>query len=147
MKQNATVLRLRDWARLIKRDVVALYIAARDPRVPWLAKTVAALVAAYALSPIDLIPDFIPVIGYLDDVILVPLGILLAVRLVPDDLTVESRREADLRVAKPISRSGAISVIVIWLTAAALAAWWFLGPALSEETVLGGAGRFRRLTG
>jgi len=128
MKQNATVLRLRDWARLIKRDVVALYIAARDPRVPWLAKTVAALVAAYALSPIDLIPDFIPVIGYLDDVILVPLGILLAVRLVPKNLMVEFRIEADLRVAKPISRLGAISVIAIWLAAAALAAWWILGP-------------------
>ncbi|MBU2359126.1 MAG: DUF1232 domain-containing protein [Alphaproteobacteria bacterium] len=127
MKQNATLQRLREWARLIKRDVVALYIAARDPRVPWLAKTVAALVAAYALSPIDLIPDFIPVIGYLDDIILVPLGILLAVKLVPDDLMVGFRTEADLRVAKPISRSGAISVIVIWLAAAALAALWFLG--------------------
>lgn len=128
MKQNATVLRLRDWARLIKRDVVALYIAARDPRVPWLAKTVAALVVAYALSPIDLIPDFIPFIGYLDDVILVPLGILLAVRLELKNLMVEFRIEADLRVAKPISRFGAISVIVIWLAAAALAAWWILGP-------------------
>lgn len=128
MKQNATLQRLREWARLIKRDVVALYIAARDPRVPWLAKTVAALVAAYALSPIDLIPDFIPVIGYLDDIILVPLGILLAVRLVPKNLMVEFRAEADLRVAKPISRSGAISVMAIWLAVAALAAWWFLGP-------------------
>ena len=74
----------------------------------------------------DLIPDFIPVIGYLDDIILVPLGILLAVKLVPDDLMVGCRTEADLRVAKPISRSGAISVIVIWLAAAALAALWFL---------------------
>lgn len=113
---------------MIKRDVVALYLAARDPRVPWLAKVVAAFVAAYALSPIDLIPDFIPVVGYLDDVILVPLGILLAVRLVPDDLMVEFRIEADLRISKPTSRSGAIAVIAIWLIAAAFIAWLFLGP-------------------
>jgi uncharacterized membrane protein YkvA (DUF1232 family) len=125
MKQNATLQRLRDWAHLIKRDVVALYLAACDTRVPWLAKIVAALVAAYALSPIDVIPDFIPVVGYFDDVILVPLGILLAVRLVPDDLMVEFRTEADLRVVKPVSRSGAIAVIAIWLIAAAFAAWWF----------------------
>ena len=77
------VERLRGWARDIKRDVHALYLSARDPRVPWYAKAVAVVVAAYALSPIDLIPDFIPVLGYLDDLILVPLGILLAVRLIP----------------------------------------------------------------
>ena len=112
---------------MLKRDVVALYLAARDPRVPWFAKTVAAFVAAYALSPIDLIPDFIPVFGYLDDVILVPLGILLAVRLVPYDLMVEFRTEADLRMSKPTSRSGALTVIVIWVVAAGFAAWWLLG--------------------
>ena len=83
------VARLKQWARTIKRDGIALWLAARDARVPWLAKAVAAAVAAYALSPIDLIPDFIPVLGYLDDVILVPLGILLAA----DD----PRRHADLR--------------------------------------------------
>ncbi|MBW4964139.1 DUF1232 domain-containing protein [Sulfitobacter sp. CW3] len=128
MKHYATLKRLRDWARMIKHDVVALYLAAREPRVPWLAKIMAAFVATYALSPIDLIPDFIPIVGYLDDVILVPLGILLAVRLVPDDLMVEFRIEADLRGSKPISRSGAATVIVIWLVVAAVAAWWFLGP-------------------
>lgn len=74
--------RLRRWARTVKRDVHALYLAARDPRVPWYAKVAAIAVAAYALSPIDLIPDFIPVIGYLDDLVIVPLGILLAVKLV-----------------------------------------------------------------
>src|SRR5215471_19208344 len=77
--------RLRGWAALIKRDVHALYLAARDPRVPWYAKALAAVVAGYALSPIDLIPDFIPVLGYLDDVILVPLGIVLVVRLIPPE--------------------------------------------------------------
>ncbi|HYE80217.1 MAG TPA: YkvA family protein, partial [bacterium] len=74
---------LRGWAHGIKRDVVALYLAARDPRVPWYAKAAAGCVAAYALSPIDLIPDIVPVLGYLDDLILVPVGILIAVKLVP----------------------------------------------------------------
>ena len=78
--------RAKQWARLIKRDVIALWIAARDPRVPWYAKALAMAVAAYALSPIDLIPDFIPVLGYLDDLVIVPLGILLVVRLVPAPL-------------------------------------------------------------
>jgi uncharacterized membrane protein YkvA (DUF1232 family) len=75
--------RLRSWGAASKRDVVALWLAARDPRVPWRAKAVAAAVAAYALSPIDLIPDFVPVLGYLDDLIVLPLGILLAVKLIP----------------------------------------------------------------
>lgn len=116
--------RLRRWARAIKRDVVALYLAARDPRVPWYAKAVAACVAAYALSPIDLIPDFIPVLGYLDDLIIVAIGILLAVRLVPADVIVELRDEAEKRAERPISRNGAIIVVVIWLAAAAALAWW-----------------------
>lgn len=116
--------RLRHWARTIKRDVVALYLAARDPRVPWYAKAVAACVAAYALSPIDLIPDFIPVLGYLDDVILVPLGILLAVRLVPADVMSELRDEAEKRTNRPASRIGAVVVIMVWLSAAAAIAWW-----------------------
>lgn len=87
-------VRLRGWARAIRRDVHALCLAARDPRVPWYAKTAAIAVAAYALSPIDLIPDFIPVLGHLDDVVIVPLGILLAVRLVPEDLMEEFRASA-----------------------------------------------------
>src|SRR3954462_1603537 len=97
---------LQRWARALKRDVLALYLAARDPRVPWYAKVVAACVAAYALSPIDLIPDFIPIIGYLDDLILVPLGIALAVRLIPPALLHEHREAAAARIAnRPISRS------------------------------------------
>ena len=107
----AILKRLRNWARTIKRDVIALYLAARDPRVPWRAKIIAAFVAAYALSPIDLIPDFIPIFGYLDDVILVPAGILLAVWLIPKNLMVEFRAQADLRKSRPISRFAAIAVI------------------------------------
>lgn len=113
----------RSWARSIKRDIVALWLAARDPRVPILAKLVAGLVAAYALSPVDLIPDFIPVLGYLDDVILIPLGIVLAVRLVPANLMDEFRKSA-VQQSKPISRLGLIFVICIWLAGGALFGLW-----------------------
>jgi uncharacterized membrane protein YkvA (DUF1232 family) len=103
---------------------VALWLAARDPRVPWYAKAVAGAVAAYALSPIDLIPDFIPVIGYLDDLIIVPLGILLAVKLVPNELMAEFRAEA-IRRSKPTSRAGMIAIASLWLVVAAGLAWLF----------------------
>src|SRR5690349_24291209 len=101
--------RLKVWASAVRRDVHALYLAARDPRVPWYAKALAGAVAAYALSPIDLIPDFIPVIGYLDDLIIVPLGILLAVKLVPPELMSEFRAEA-LRHSKPVSLGGMVAI-------------------------------------
>jgi len=102
--------------------VLALWLAARDPRVPWYAKAVAGAVAAYALSPIDLIPDFVPVLGYLDDLIIVPLGILLAVRLVPPDLMAEFRAEAERR-ARPASRVGFAFVVLVWIAAAGGIAW------------------------
>lgn len=114
--------RLRQWARAIKRDVIALYLAARDPRVPWHAKALSAAVAAYALSPIDLIPDFIPVLGYLDDLIIVPLGILAAVRLIPPDLMAEHRAAAAAIAARPVSRTGAAVIIIVWIAAALLVA-------------------------
>jgi uncharacterized membrane protein YkvA (DUF1232 family) len=113
--------RLRSWAREIKRDVHALYLCARDPRVPWYAKAVALAVAAYALSPIDLIPDFIPVLGYLDDAIIVPLGILLAVRLIPADVLAEHRASAAEAGERPVSRTAAIVIITIWVSLALLA--------------------------
>ncbi|QDM18878.1 DUF1232 domain-containing protein [Tardiphaga sp. vice352] len=113
---------VRQWARGIVRDVLALWLAARDPRVPWIAKAVAAVVAAYALSPIDLIPDFIPVVGYLDDLVLVPLGILLAVRLIPPDLMAEFRAAAQDR-AKPVSRAGAVIIVAIWIACIAIISW------------------------
>ena len=105
---------LKTWARVVKRDVVALWLAARDPRVPWHAKAVAAAVAAYALSPIDLIPDFIPVIGYLDDLVIVPLGILLAVRLIPTDVMEDLRAQAIGR-SRPGSKAGLAIIITLWL--------------------------------
>lgn len=107
--------RLRTWAARLKRDVVALWLAARDPRTPFAAKAVAALVAAYALSPIDLIPDFVPVLGYLDDLILVPLGIALAVRLIPAALLAELRDAAARRAQRPVSRLGAGGIVALWL--------------------------------
>lgn len=112
------------WARAIKRDVVALWLAARDPRVPWYAKAVAGAVAAYALSPIDLIPDFIPVLGYLDDLIIVPLGILFAVKLVPAKLMAEFRAEA-IRCSKPTSRAGMAFIVLTWTVVAAAMMWLF----------------------
>ena len=115
---------LKAWVRSIKRDIVALWLAARDPRVPWYAKVVAAAVAAYALSPIDLIPDFIPVVGYLDDLIIVPLGILLAVRLIPPDLMGELRLAAIAR-SRPTSRAGSALIVALWVMSAALLAWAF----------------------
>ena len=114
--------RLRAWVRLVRQDVVALFHAARDPRVPWYAKAVAAAVAAYALSPIDLIPDFVPVLGYLDDLVIVPLGISIAVRLIPPEIMAEHRRAA--REA-PASRAGAIGIIVLWIAGAAFLTWLF----------------------
>ena len=116
--------RLKDWARAIKRDVVAIWIAARDPRVPWYAKALAAAVAAYALSPIDLIPDFVPVLGYLDDVIIVPVGIILTVKMIPDGLMDEFRAEAARRESRPTSRMGAAFILLLWLLALALAMRW-----------------------
>lgn len=93
--------RLRLWARTIRQQAHVLYLVAKDPRTPWYAKALAAAVVAYALSPIDLIPDFIPVIGFLDDVILVPLGIVLAMKLVPSEVRAEC--EARARLADPVS--------------------------------------------
>jgi uncharacterized membrane protein YkvA (DUF1232 family) len=102
------------WAKSLKRDVVALWLAARDNRVPWYAKAVAGGVAAYALSPVDLIPDFIPVIGYLDDLIIVPPGIMLAVRLIPPALMVELRATASERLTRPVSRVALLFILAIW---------------------------------
>jgi len=117
--------RLGGWARQIKRDVHALYLAARDPRVPWYAKVAAIAVAAYALSPIDLIPDFIPVLGYVDDLVIVPLGILLAVKLVPAHLMVEFRTAAAGADAKrALGKWGAAVIVTLWIVGLALAAMW-----------------------
>lgn len=115
---------LKVWARAIKRDVITLWLAARDPRVPWYAKAAAGMVAAYALSPIDLIPDFIPVLGYLDDLLILPLGILLAVRLIPQAVMADLRQKAEAR-ERPVSRAGMLAVLAIWLALLGLAYWFW----------------------
>ena len=119
--------RFKEWARAAKRDVHALWLAARDPRTPWYARAFALAIAAYALSPIDLIPDFIPVLGYLDDAILLPLAVLLAVRLVPPAVMAEHRAASLAAEARPVSRAGAVLVVALWVLAAAALLWW-LGP-------------------
>lgn len=115
--------RWRTWARRIKREVYALALAARDPRVPWYARAVAIAVVAYAFSPIDLIPDPVPVLGYLDDLVLVPLGILLAVKLIPAPVLADCRAQAEAAMAagRPTNWVGAAVIIAIWLLLAALA--------------------------
>lgn len=116
--------RLKSWARALKRDVVALWIGARDPRTPWIAKLIAGAVAAYALSPVDLIPDFVPVLGYLDDLLIVPLGMALAIRMIPPALMVEFRALAAERGKRPRSYAAATMIVLAWLGSGAVVAYW-----------------------
>lgn len=116
--------RAQQWARLVKRDTHAIYLAARDPRVPWYAKALAFCLAGYALSPIDLIPDFIPIVGYLDDVIIVPLGIVLVVKLIPPEIMAEHRSLAAAAQDRPVRRGAAIVIGIIWAVCTFLFAWF-----------------------
>ncbi len=120
----------KGWARRLKRDVHAVWIAARDPRTPWPVRLLALAVAAYALSPIDLIPDVVPVLGYLDDLVIVPLGLWLVLRLVPRAVLAEARARAAAAAARPRSMAGAAAIVALWLGAAALLLWW-LWPAVA----------------
>jgi uncharacterized membrane protein YkvA (DUF1232 family) len=116
-------LRERAWA--LKRETVALYLAARDPRTPWYAKALALAIVAYAASPIDLIPDFIPVLGYLDELILLPLGILLVLKLVPAAVLAEARaRAAQSTAPSDGGHAAAAAIVAIWLLAALLCGIW-----------------------
>lgn len=118
--------RLRAWARRLKLDIAALALAVRDPRVPKAARLLAAAVVAYALSPIDLIPDFVPVLGYLDDLLLVPLGLWLVLRMVPQDVLQQLRAEAALRggTRLPRSRTAAVVIVGLWLIGLGACAAW-----------------------
>ncbi|PKB19257.1 uncharacterized protein DUF1232 [Novosphingobium kunmingense] len=122
---------LSDWARRLKADALALWLAARDPRVPVPAKALALVVAAYAFSPIDLIPDFIPVLGLVDDLLIVPLGIWLAIRLIPPALFADLRARAARMAQRPVSRGGALAVAIVWL-GICLAAAWFALPFIGQ---------------
>jgi len=124
---------LKTWAKRIKRDGVTLWFAGKNPRTPWYAKALGVFVVAYALSPIDLIPDFIPVLGYVDDVLLLPVLIWLTIRLLPPEVLAECRSQADewmqTKGSKPSSRAGALFVAVLWLAVGA-AVWFWLKPHL-----------------
>lgn len=111
---------LKRYAKILKKEVYALYFAAKDPRTPWYAKVVVAVVVGYVFSPIDLIPDFIPVLGYLDDLILVPMGIALAIKLIPPAVLADSRTRAHTLIeqGKPVNRVAAVAVVCIWLASA-----------------------------
>ena len=116
--------RLAQWARALKRESLALYYATRDARTPWYAKLLAGAIVAYALSPIDLIPDFIPVLGLLDELLLLPAAIWLALRLVPAPVLEESRRRAEAALERPTSRAAAVVIVLVWVACAvALGAW------------------------
>jgi uncharacterized membrane protein YkvA (DUF1232 family) len=121
--------RLREWARALKRDAYALYYAVRDPRTPWYVKALAGMIVAYALSPIDLIPDFIPLIGYLDELILLPAALWLALRLVPPAALADARLRAADAIERPASRAAAAVIVALWIIGAALCAAW-LWPRL-----------------
>jgi uncharacterized membrane protein YkvA (DUF1232 family) len=112
----------KDKAKLLKIEVNALYLAYKDPRVPWYAKIFAACVVGYAFSPIDLIPDPIPILGYLDDLILIPLGITLALKMIPKEVLAECRERAKeiMLQGKPVNRIAAMVIILIWIAVATL---------------------------
>ncbi len=122
--------KLKSQAKQLKQHTMTAYFAARDPRTPWLVRLLAMLVAAYALSPIDLIPDFIPVIGYLDDLIIVPLGLALVVRLTPHDVWASARLRAQQSAEKPVSVASyiaALCFVLLWIVAAWVSVRWLVG--------------------
>lgn len=126
---------LEKWkarARSLKRELMVLYRAYRDPRTPWYGKAIAALVVAFAFSPIDLIPDPIPVLGYLDDLVLVPLGIVIAIRLIPDEVLEEARAEVEMQEEWPVSWVGAVLIAVAWLALMGVAIWLIWRPGAGE---------------
>lgn len=115
---------LKTWAKALKQHTLTVYFAARDPRTPLLVRLLALMVAAYALSPIDLIPDFIPVIGYLDDLLLLPLGLWLVVRLTPAEVIDSAREKAAQATQRPVSRGAAVAVLGLWVVLALVCARW-----------------------
>jgi uncharacterized membrane protein YkvA (DUF1232 family) len=120
---SSAIRRWKSWARRLKLETYALYLAYKDPRTPWYARLFAACVVGYAFSPIDLIPDVIPVLGYLDDLVLVPLGVSIALKMIPPPVLAECREEARtvLEQGKPTNRAAAVVIVGIWLLLAASA--------------------------
>ena len=115
----------KERVRALKKETFTLYLACRHPRVPWYAKVLALIVVGYALSPIDLIPDFIPLLGYLDDMVLIPLGIMLVIRMIPAEVLAECRQKSEA-IVEGATRAGKIAaavIVLIWILTAALAVW------------------------
>jgi uncharacterized membrane protein YkvA (DUF1232 family) len=135
------ISKLKERASALNREVYALSIAGRDPRVPWYARIFMGLVLAYALSPIDLIPDFIPVLGYLDDLVIVPLGIAISLKMIPVQVMSEARQKAAeaFRQGKPSSRAGAVLIILIWLIMLAVAISWVVRAGSLFQLPSGGS--------
>ncbi len=115
--------RLKRWSRKVRRDTYAVGLIARDRRVPWYTKTLALMVAGYAFSPLDIIPDFIPVIGFVDDVILVPLGIMAVIKLVPLEILREHREHAERAIDLPKSKIGGIVLLCLWIAGMGFSGW------------------------
>lgn len=117
---------LKQAARQLKKETYAVYLASTDQRVPWYARILAGLTVAYAFSPIDLIPDFIPILGYLDDLIIVPVGIWLVLKMIPPQVLAECREKAvaEIERGKPINRAVAVAMVAIWIGLGILAAMW-----------------------
>jgi uncharacterized membrane protein YkvA (DUF1232 family) len=126
--------RLKKYARLLKNETIALYHSAKDPRTPWYAKALVFLVVAYSLSPIDLIPDFIPVLGYLDDLIIIPLGIALAIRMIPPEVLAEARRTADQHQGpqRSVRYIGLTLIVLIWIVILGISIRFLLNGRLDQ---------------
>jgi len=131
----ASLAELKQRARHLKAETFALYLAARDPRTPWYAKLLVAGIVAYAFSPIDLIPDFVPVLGYLDDLVLIPMGIALAIKLVPHQVLADCRARAQQTIqnGKPVSRVAGAVIAVIWVVLAALCIAWAYEALMAQS--------------
>ena len=119
-----TVVSLRKRAKSFRRQILVVYYAARDSRTPWFARVLAFAVAAYALSPIDLVPDFIPVLGYLEDLVIVPLGLMLVLRLIPREVLAASRIKAEAAAERPVSRGVAAAIVGLWIFVAVVLGLW-----------------------
>jgi len=120
---------LRETARALKRHALTVWFAARDPAMPWPVRVLALAIAAYAFSPIDLIPDFIPVLGLLDDLVLIPLGVALVARLTPPAVWQAARAKAEVAAERPVSRAAMVVIVALWIALLAAAIAWAITPA------------------
>lgn len=128
MQSVSLITKLKQYARHLKSEIFVLYHAARDPRTPWYVKLLVVIVVAYAFSPIDLIPDFIPVLGYLDDLILLPIGIALAIKLIPELVLIDCRAHAHAHASflkeKPVNWAAGTVIVILWLIAIIYCGLW-----------------------